>query len=63
VNYDIWCPNPRLGNDETSLRALMKKPTSNLPDDQPIATLKRKQSTTSQKRTSKKTKATPSKQL
>ena len=56
VNYDIWCPNSRLGNDAPSLRALMKKPTSNLPDDQPIATLKRNQSTASQKRISKKPK-------
>jgi hypothetical protein len=41
----------------------MKKPTSNLPDDQQIATLKRKQPAASQKRTSKKTKVAPSKQL
>jgi hypothetical protein len=32
-----------MGNDAPSLKALMKKPTSDLPDDQPIATLKRKQ--------------------
>jgi hypothetical protein len=41
----------------------MKKPATNLPDDQPIATLKRKQSAASQKRTSKKTKVGSSKQL
>jgi hypothetical protein len=63
VNYDIWCPDPRLGNDAPSLKALMKKPTSNLPDDQPMATLKIKQPATSQKRTSKKAKAASSKQL
>jgi hypothetical protein len=39
----------------------MKKPTSDLPDDQPIATLKRKQPTASQNTTSKKTKVTSSK--
>jgi len=63
VNYDIWCPDPRLGNDAPSLKALMKKPTSNLPDDQPIAILKRKQLAASQKTTSKKTRTTSSKQL
>jgi hypothetical protein len=62
VNYDIWCPDPRLGNDAPSLKALMKKPVSNLPDDQPITTLKRKHPAASQKTTSKKTKTT-SKQL
>jgi hypothetical protein len=63
VNYDIWCPDPRLDNDAPSLKTLMKKPTSNLPDDQPIATLKRKQPGASQKKTSKKTKVASSKQL
>ena len=63
INYDIWCPNPRLGNDAPSLRALMKKPASNLHDNQPILILKRKQPAASQKRTSKKIKAAPSKQL
>jgi len=42
---------------------LTKKPTSNLPDDQPIATLKRKQQDASQKITSKKTKVASLKQL
>jgi hypothetical protein len=41
----------------------MKKPASNFPNDQPIATLKRRQLATSQKRTSKKTKVASSKQL
>jgi hypothetical protein len=41
VNYGIWCPNPRLGSDAPSLKVLMKKPASDLPDDQPIATLKK----------------------
>jgi len=63
VNYDIWCLNARLGNDAPSLRALMKKLVLNLPNDQPIAILKRKQLAASQKRTSKKTKVASSKQL
>jgi hypothetical protein len=63
VNYDIWCPDPRLGSDAPSLKALMKKPTLDLPDDQPIATLKIKQPAASQKITTKKTKITSSKQL
>ena len=41
----------------------MKKPASNLPGDQPIATLKRKQPAAPQKRTSKKSKAASSKHL
>jgi len=63
LDYDIWCPDPRLGNDAPSQKALMKKPVSDLPDDQPIATLKRKQPATSQKTTLKKTKVAFSKQL
>jgi hypothetical protein len=63
VNYDIWCPDPRLGSDALSLKALMKKPASYLPDDQLITTLKRKQPATSQKTTSKKTWTTSSKKL
>jgi hypothetical protein len=41
----------------------MKKPPSDFPNDQPIAKLKRKQSAIPQKTTSKKGKATSSKQL
>jgi len=63
VNYDKWCPDRRLGWDAPSLKTLMKKPASNLPDDQPIAKLKRKQLVVSQKTTSKKIKVTSSKQL
>jgi len=63
VNYDIWYPDPRLGNYAPSLKALMKKPASDLPNNQPTATLKKKQPTASQKTTSKKTKVTSSKHL
>jgi hypothetical protein len=63
VNYDVWCPDPRLGCDAPALKALKKKPASDIPDDQVIAKLKRKQSVVSQKTTSKKTKVASSKQL
>jgi hypothetical protein len=63
VNYDLWCPDPRLGCDAPSLKALMKKPALDFLDDQPIIKLKRKQSTICQKTTSKKINATSSKQL
>jgi hypothetical protein len=61
VTYDIWCPNPRLGSDAPPLKDLLKKPALDLPEDQLIATLKRKQLAASQKATLKKTKVTPSK--
>jgi len=63
VNYDIWCLNPRLGWDAPSVKALMRRLALNLPDNQPIAILKRKQPTVSQKTTSKKIKVTSYKQL
>jgi hypothetical protein len=61
VNYDLWCPDPRLDWDAPSMKDLMKKLASDLPNDQLIAKLKRKQSAISQKTTSKKVKVTSSK--
>ena len=63
VNCDIWCPNLTLVSNAPSLKPQMKKPALNLPDDQPIAKLKIKQSTVSQKTISKKVKVTSSNSL
>jgi hypothetical protein len=63
VTYDLWCPDPRLGWNAPSLRALMKRPASDLLDDQLIAKLKRKQSAISQKTTSKRVKVKQLKSL